>query len=88
MSDTIIRSRIDPTVKAEAARVFKSMGLTMSDAIRLFLYQSVAEKRLPFVVKAPNPETVAALEAVERGEGLEPVTLEQLAKDWKDARDS
>jgi DNA-damage-inducible protein J len=82
MADTIVRSRIDPELKRQADQVLRSMGLTMSDAIRLFLHQVVAEKALPFAVKAPNATTLAAMEAVKRGEGLETVTLVQLAQEW------
>lgn len=85
MSACVIRSRIDPAVKGEASRLFHEMGLTMSDAIRLFLYQVVAEKALPFSVKAPNAVTVAAMEAADRGEGLEEVTLDDIAKQWDEA---
>lgn len=46
------------------------MGLSMSDAIRLFLNQSVARKGLPFEIKAPNEETIRAMEAAVKGEGL------------------
>lgn len=84
MADCIIRSRIDPKVKSEANRVFHEMGLTMSDAIRLFLYRVIAEKGLPFPVKIPNAETIAAMEAADRGEG-EPTTIEQITRDWHKA---
>lgn len=50
MTDCVIRSRIDPKIKKQAARLFGQMGLTMSDAIRLFLYQSVSERRIPFAL--------------------------------------
>ena len=60
------------------------MGLTMSDAIRIFLHQVISEKALPFQVKSPNSTTIAAMQAADRGEGT-PTTLEQLAKDWKEA---
>jgi len=36
MADSVIRSRIDPKIKDEATLVLRSMGLSMSDAIRLF----------------------------------------------------
>jgi addiction module RelB/DinJ family antitoxin len=51
MSETIIRSRIDATLKMEAQSLLEGMGLSMSEAIRLFLHQVVAEKGLPFPVK-------------------------------------
>ena len=83
MTDTVIRARVELALKDEANQLFQRLGLTMSDAIRLFLHQAVAEQALPFAVKVPNPTTVAAMEAVEQGEGLETVTLEQLAQEWE-----
>jgi mRNA interferase YafQ len=37
------------------------MGLSVSDAVRVFLMRVVAEKQLPFVLKVPNTETRAAM---------------------------
>lgn len=68
-SDTVVRARIDGQVKEKAARVLAEMGLSVSDAIRLLLVRVAADKALPFAVKAPNPETVAAMAKLERGEG-------------------
>jgi addiction module RelB/DinJ family antitoxin len=51
MSDTVIRSRIDESLKIEAQTLLSGLGLSMSEAIRLFLHQVVAEKGLPFPVK-------------------------------------
>jgi DNA-damage-inducible protein J len=55
-------------VKAKAAKTLAAMGLTVSDAVRLLLTRIAAEKALPFEVRVPHRETVAALEAGERGE--------------------
>jgi DNA-damage-inducible protein J len=85
MTDCTIRSRIDPLIKAEAVALFEHMGLTLSEAIRLFLYQSVAEKRIPFSINIPNAKTRATLEKANRGQDLEPTTLEQLGKAWDEA---
>jgi len=51
MSETVIRSRIDSGIKQEAQALLERFGLTMSEAIRLFLHQVVLEKGLPFHVK-------------------------------------
>ena len=51
MSETVIRSRIDSNLKLEAQALLGRFGLTMSDAIRLFLNQVVLEKGIPFQVK-------------------------------------
>ena len=64
----VVRSRIDADLKREATDVLSSIGLTVSDAIRLLFVRVAAEKALPFEVRVPNATTVAALEANERGE--------------------
>ncbi|MEN8155113.1 MAG: type II toxin-antitoxin system RelB/DinJ family antitoxin [Acidobacteriota bacterium] len=84
MDTSVVRSRIDPVVKEEAKRIFKSMGITLSDGIRLFLHQVIADQALPFAVKVPNKKTIAAMEAARKGE-TESTTLDNLAKDWKAA---
>jgi hypothetical protein len=40
--------------------------------------------RLPFVAKAPNAVTMAAMEAADRG-GVDRTSLAQLARDWDGA---
>ncbi len=84
MNDSVIRSRIDPAIKEQASHLLRKMGLSMSDAIRLFLHQVIADKGLPFEVKAPNETTVAAARAAERGE-LERTSLKGIARDWEAA---
>ena len=56
-----VRSRIEPDLKEQSAELLASLGLDMSDAIRLFLRQVVVVKGLPFEVRKPNPTTVAAM---------------------------
>ena len=87
MTDCVIRSRIDPHIKAEAVQVFENMGLTLSEAIRLFLYQAVAEKRIPFSINIPNATTQAAMQEVVHSHKLEKTSLEKLKKDWDEACD-
>ena len=85
MTDCIVRSRIDSRIKTEAVQLFEHMGLTLSEAVRLFLYQSIAEKRIPFEIRTPNAVTREAMESAKRGKNLEKTSLRQLAKDWDDA---
>ena len=55
--------RVDPEVKSSAEALFSSFGLTVSDAVNIFLHQSLLEGGLPFAVKQPryNAETEAAM---------------------------
>lgn len=84
MAVSIIHSRIDPNVKAAAMHVFEDMGLTLSEAIRLFLIQSIAEKRIPFSINVPNAKTKAALLEAKHGK-LHKTSLKQLKADWEAA---
>ncbi len=85
MTDTVIRFRIDERTKNKAAHLFKKMGLTLSEAGRLFIYQAVAEHRLPFSINIPKKDTDSAMKEAEQEEELHETSLEQLRKDWKSA---
>lgn len=58
-----INIRIDPEIKSSAERLFASFGITITDAVNMFLHQSVMEGGLPFQLKQPrySPETEAAM---------------------------
>ncbi len=83
MTDSIVRSRIDPDIKDKANEILRSMGLTLSDGIRLFLYQVIANEALPFEIKTPNKITQEAMIAAREGEGLEKTNLKELAAEWE-----
>ena len=55
--------RIDANIKKQANELFKSIGLDMSTAVNLFLYQCVLRGGLPFKVEKPqfNDETLASI---------------------------
>ncbi|MBQ8334017.1 MAG: type II toxin-antitoxin system RelB/DinJ family antitoxin [Clostridia bacterium] len=59
-----INVRIDPAVKESAENLFASFGITVTDAINIFLHQSLMVGGLPFEVKQPkfNAETLAAMQ--------------------------
>ncbi len=69
-TDTTVRARIDERVKREAAEVLETMGLSVSDAIRMMLMRVAAEKALPFEIKVPNAVTARTLRKAKRGEDL------------------
>jgi DNA-damage-inducible protein J len=57
----MIHARIDPKLKESAERVFSKIGITTTEAIRLFLKQVELHKGLPFPIAIPNAQTVAAM---------------------------
>jgi len=58
---TMVHVRIDENVKTQASETLASMGLTVSDAVRVFLTRVVADKELPFLIKAPNATSRTAI---------------------------
>lgn len=57
----MLHIRIDDDIKTQADETLAAMGLSMSEAVRLFLHRVVAEQALPFEVKVPNARTRAAM---------------------------
>lgn len=52
--DTTVQFRIDSTVKEEAFAVFQKMGISPSEAVRVFLKQVQITQTLPFPVVAAD----------------------------------
>ena len=61
--------RMEPELKAQAAALFKSLGMDLSTATGIFYRQALRCHGLPFEVKVdePNAVTYAAMEAAEKG---------------------
>jgi DNA-damage-inducible protein J len=65
-----IRARVDAKLKAQAERIFETLGLNASDAIRLFYKQVTLRKGLPFEVTIPNAATRRAMKELDEGRGV------------------
>lgn len=49
--------RIDPETKSTAEELFASFGITLTDAVNMFLRKSIMEGGLPFDLKQPRYNT-------------------------------
>jgi DNA-damage-inducible protein J len=58
---TMVHVRVDESIKSQATETLASMGLTVSDAVRVFLTRVVTDQQLPFALQAPNASTRAAM---------------------------
>jgi DNA-damage-inducible protein J len=67
--DAYINTRVDKDLKAKAEKVLSRVGVSTSDAITMLLHQIVLRKGLPFEVRIPNKETVAAMAELDNGGG-------------------
>ena len=56
LKSSTFQMRINPEVKKEAENVFSTYGLTLSDAVNIFLQQSIHEGGLPFLLSPENQE--------------------------------
>lgn len=58
---TTVHVRVDERVKARAQEALAAFGLSVSDAVRMFLIRVAIERRLPLAPEKPNAETRAAM---------------------------
>lgn len=64
---SMLHVRVEDGLKAEATATLAAMGLSVSEAVRLFLTRVVAEQQLPFALTA-TPITVPPLSLPPRPE--------------------
>ncbi len=63
----MVHVRVDKRVKLRAAKALATMGLSVSDAVRVLLTRVAVEKALPFEVKTPNATTASAMREARKG---------------------
>ena len=59
---SMLHIRVDDDIKEQATLALTSMGLSVSDAVRMFLRRVVVDQAFPLELKVPNAETLAAME--------------------------
>jgi DNA-damage-inducible protein J len=60
-STEMIHVRLDRETKQQATEALAHMGLSVSDAVRMFLHRVAADQAFPLELKVPNAETRAAM---------------------------
>jgi DNA-damage-inducible protein J len=63
-------ARVEVDVKQNVESIFKSVGLTTSEAVNLFYHQVLLNKGLPFEVKVPNSATLQVFKDTDEGKNL------------------
>lgn len=64
--DTMMRSatlnmRVTPAIKHASEQVLNRIGMSMTEAMELFLRRIIVDQRIPFEIVALDPETFAQL---------------------------
>ena len=64
--------RIEPSVKQRAEKTLNDLGLSITDAINVFLNQVILHDGIPFEIRKPrfNQETIQAIEDTKKGKNL------------------
>jgi DNA-damage-inducible protein J len=70
--------KIDPIVKNEAQEIFAQLGLTLGEAVNLFLNQVRLRKGIPFNIEIPNEKTQHILNEVREGINIEDFSFDEL----------
>jgi DNA-damage-inducible protein J len=59
---SMLHIRVDDDTKEQVTQALTAMGLSMSDAVRLFLRRVVIDQAFPLELKVPNAQTRAAMQ--------------------------
>ncbi len=70
MQESVVRARTSVKIKKQTEKIFKKLGLTSSQAIRLFYQQVALHNGLPFDVRIPNEETIKAIKDADNNTNL------------------
>ncbi len=70
--------KLDQTAKQEAQAIFAQLGLTLGEAVNLFLNQVRLNQGLPFEIKIPNKKTQKILQEMEEGINTKETSFEEL----------
>ena len=67
----VVHARIDPATKAATEKVLESLGMTPTEAIRLFYRQIAIRKSFPLELHVPNKLTASVLAKSDKNEDIE-----------------
>lgn len=71
MKQDMLNARIDHESKVAFTRICESIGLSTSQAIKIFAKAVINHGGIPFELRAPQPneQTTAAMEELNKGKG-------------------
>ncbi|KUG25580.1 dna-damage-inducible protein j [hydrocarbon metagenome] len=62
-----IRVLLEPSLKKKSRKILDEIGISESEAVRIFFRNLVNRKEFPIELKVPNEETIKAMEDVDKG---------------------
>lgn len=83
MKTAAVHSRINPDIKRSAEAVLDQLGLSPTEAIRMFYTQIALRNGLPFEVQIPNLTTLKAVEDSRKSHKLKKhASVDELFASW------
>lgn len=79
----VIHARVEPQTKTKAEDVLSRLGMTPTEAIRLFYQQINLYQGIPFPIKIPNKFTKKALKEASSGKLQHFNSLSDMFKSWE-----
>ena len=80
----IIHARVEPRTKKKAEGVLKKLGMSPTEAIRLFYRQICLRGGLPFPVLIPNELTKETLDKSSKGKDVTAFdSLDEMFENWE-----
>ena len=70
MKAAMVRARVDKDLKISVEHVLEKLGLSMSEAINLFMAQIKLKRGIPFEVKLPNETTLKTFKDTDENRNL------------------
>ncbi|MBW1738884.1 MAG: type II toxin-antitoxin system RelB/DinJ family antitoxin [Deltaproteobacteria bacterium] len=80
-NDSYVQARVDPHIKEQARNVLHELGMSMSEAIVVYLKQIILQRGIPFELKLPNKATLTAVQELESGKGATFDSVDELLED-------
>ena len=77
--------RIEPNVKKKAEKTLNELGLSITEAVNVFLNQVILNNGIPFEIRKPrfNKETIQTIEEVKKDKNISKTfdTVEEMFKE-------
>ena len=72
--------KLDKEAKESAKLIFKELGITMGDAVNMFLNQVNLHKGIPFEIKIPNNTTKQVIKEARIGKNVDDFSIDELKR--------
>ena len=84
MKTAVIHARIEPQTKHQAESVLHRLGISPTEAIRIFYRQISLHNGLPFSVEIPNKRTAETLRKSRKGKDITKFnSIDDMFKSWE-----